>query len=240
MQICLGGRVRDLAFRRRLLVQYTENKPLPLDIICDEDLKLLLEGISKTFKKVKTVEENYNSVDELALNSLMESNFSRIIELDAKLNNKIVAVIRGPESINYNGISLDSRPDFRVIMRDSFQRKFSIIIEAKILDGTKSAMTNYCAEGIERFVTGKYAWDVSKAVMIAYLRDTPTLFYRLTVHLETGTPPNTEVYSVKEMPTTVPIVQGDVSTTSHDRDFKYIHRKKDTPGPIKLYHIGLS
>ena len=232
--------MRDLEFRRRLIGHYTENKSLPLDAISDEDLLLLLEGISKTFERVKEVEESYNSIDELALNSLMESNFPKIIERDVKLNNKIVAVMRGPESINFNGVSLDVRPDFRIIMRDSLFRKYSVIIEAKLLDGTKSAMTNYCAEGIERFVIGKYAWDVSKSVMMAYLHDTPTLFYRLTVHLEEGSPPNAEVYAVNEMPTTVLEVQGDVSTTSHDRDFKYIHRKKDTPGPIKLYHIGLS
>ena len=214
--------------------------PLPLDSVSDEDLFLLLEVISKTFARVKVKEVSYTAVNEVKLNSLMESHLPSIVEREVNLNNKIVTIIRGPDSINFDGTRLELNPDFRVIMRDKFHRKFFVTIEAKIVDKTKLAMTNYCHEGIERFVIGNYAWDVSKAIMIAYVRDSSTICKRLTAHLEEGSPPNSDVFAVQEMPTAVEEVDGDVSFTRHNRDFEYIHRQNDIPGSIKLLHIGLS
>ena len=87
-------------------------------------------------------------------------------------------------------------------------------------------------------MTGNYAWDATKLIMIAYVQDNSTISSRLTSHLETDNPPNSVKFAVKEMPTVISEVKGDVSYTVHDRKFKYIHRpKSERPGPITLCQL---
>ena len=75
--------------------------------------------------------------------------------------------------------------------------------------------------------------------MIAYMQDNSTIFSRLTAHLLDGSPPNFDKHAVKDMPTSITGINGDVSYTVHNRDFEYIHRPNEMPGRIKLIHIGL-
>ena len=232
--------MNDIESRIRLLNLYTQNKKLPDNRITENDLNLVQQIISRTFESVKNSTEYYSTIGEEKLNTLMEMHFTDLIENDDEISMKIVSVLGEPRSMNFNATSFRLRPDFRVKMYGANKRRLFVTIESKIIDETKVSIKAYCDEGINRFLIGNYAWDVTKAIMIAYMRDDSTIRTKLTTHLQEGNPPNSVKFAVKEMPTVVSEVKGDVSYTVHDRKFKYIHRpKSERPGPITLWHIGL-
>ncbi|MGC3988345.1 MAG: hypothetical protein QM796_01425 [Chthoniobacteraceae bacterium] len=50
-----------------------------------------------------------------------------------------------------------------------------LFVEAKPIDSTHYAGSDYCAEGLIRFVRGDYAWAMQEAMMLAYTRDGRTI-----------------------------------------------------------------
>ena len=45
-----------------------------------------------------------------------------------------------------------------------------VFIECKCIDKDKPLGTYYCKKGINRFITGDYAWAMQEALMVAYIR----------------------------------------------------------------------
>ena len=232
--------IKDLESRVELLNFYTKNSVLPNDEVIEDDIHLLLEIITQAFESIKESNTRYISDNEETLNSQLQMSFTDLVSKNVELQRRIESISEEPLSINFDATRLKLRPDFVILLRDSDQFSLSVTLESKIVDETKLSLRNYCNNGINRFVTGNYAWDVTKAIMIAYMRDDSTIRTRLTTHLQEGNPLNSVKFAVKEMPTVVSEVKGDVSYTVHDRKFKYIHRpKSERPGPITLCHVGL-
>lgn len=82
-----------------------------------------------------------------------------------------------------DGTSIDQMPDITIRLAMCRQgvvddRHDALFLECKVLDGTRG-LDAYRVDGIDRFVSGRYAWRMPHAGMLAYVfdrkSDTPTL-----------------------------------------------------------------
>ena len=75
------------------------------------------------------------------------------------------------ETVNFDGTRKSKRPDLVAFLsfRPSTQSsQDGIFIECKPVDGAHSLFTDYCDEGIARFIVGDYAWAMTEALMVGY------------------------------------------------------------------------
>ena len=96
-------------------------------------------------------------------------------------------VVRGAEICDFSGQKLEKRPDltFRLCgrVRELGNRSYrGLFVECKVVDATHS-VHRYCAEGLERFLCGDYAWAMPEGMMLGYVRGAHTVPGTLTPHL---------------------------------------------------------
>ncbi|MCX6000346.1 MAG: hypothetical protein NTU41_12390 [Chloroflexi bacterium] len=97
-------------------------------------------------------------------------------------------VTRESKVRNYDGTKLDKMPDLLVGMVDRPSNVKNtqdwLFIECKPVDAAHSVGVHYCDKGIIRFVLGEYAWAMTSALMIGYVRDGYTISSKLAKALE--------------------------------------------------------
>ena len=84
---------------------------------------------------------------------------------------EVFSSIKRPEVRNYDGKKTSKKPDMVASLADRPNVKRSqdgIFIECKPVDAAHSLLTDYCDEGIARFVVGDYAWAMTEALMVGY------------------------------------------------------------------------
>ena len=84
---------------------------------------------------------------------------------------EVFSSIKRPEVRNYDGKKTSKKPDMVAFLADRPNVKRSqdgIFIECKPVDKAHSLLTDYCDEGIDRFVVGDYAWAMTEALMVGY------------------------------------------------------------------------
>jgi hypothetical protein len=86
------------------------------------------------------------------------------------------AVVRGKESVGYDGKRIELRPDLNVFLT-GHHRSFPLIVECKIIDRRRGktvsmyTVSMYLDDGLSRFLNGDYAWAMREGVLLAYVRD---------------------------------------------------------------------
>ena len=153
-------------------------------------------------------------------------------------------VTREAKVRNYDGASLDKMPDLLVgiVGRNDIYRNSQdwLFIECKPVDVDHTVGVHYGAKGIARFIRGEYAWAMTSALMVAYVK----IGYAINPKLvETLTTRGTE-FKVRQMPTPCrvsPSISGfeKIHITQHDRIFDYVESTQAAP-PIELRHLWLS
>ena len=95
-------------------------------------------------------------------------------------------VVRQGQWENYAGTVLTKEPDLFFKLRDDEGHRRAVLsefdgifIEAKPVDATHYAGSDYCDDGLIRFVRGDYAWAMREAMMLAYARDGRTIVSHL-------------------------------------------------------------
>ncbi|MEO8381679.1 MAG: hypothetical protein ABI779_18605 [Acidobacteriota bacterium] len=147
---------------------------------------------------------------------------------------------RGGETQNYNGSHIEKRPDLTIrlggrrsgVAIDRAQN--GIFVECKILDSTHSLL-DYCKHGVARFVIGDYAWAMTHAMMVAYVRDASQSAEVLARHL-TG-----DEYACADCGAVIldrPSRGDRVIETRHRRAWRYPQTSGE-PGHITLVHLWL-
>jgi hypothetical protein len=84
---------------------------------------------------------------------------------------EVFSSIKRPEVRNYDGKKTSKKPDIVAFLADRPNVKRSqdgIFIECKPVDGAHSLLTDYCDEGIARFIVGDYARAMTEALMVGY------------------------------------------------------------------------
>jgi hypothetical protein len=215
--------------------ELTRGIELPLVPLHPEHLRVIIDVLIEAWQDLR--ERHPKAVledDEAAINALMETRLLALLDENPLWAQMIRAVARGRETMSFDGIHLEKRPDLSLYL--TRRASFPLAIECKIIDATKDKNGKlYCDNGISRFVKGEYAWAAREALMVAYVRDSSTIASVLVPLL---TKP---AYAVETEVVAVCTAPPDLATSSHTRSFLYPLRMPpgNQPGNIALWHLWL-
>ena len=232
------------AGKRRLVqvAEVTRGTRLPTSAIVDVHLQILAEGFKEAFDDLRKREPvMIASADEPEVTALLQAVLNRLIEESILWGQLVRCVVRGGESISFDGSHLEKRPDLSIYLTKR-TRHFPLVVEAKILDRANAkTVGSYCDHGLLRFVEGEYAWGNREAFMLGYVRDGSSIDTKLRPRLANATTLNPRPYLVESLPIHVGSEGLDLSYTRHSREFVYVSQAPpNSPGPISVWHMWLS
>lgn len=144
----------------------------------DEALLLAIDcAIRQAWANVIAMGQDLSQSTENQITEKLEDQLERI--LNSGSNNvfnrsKFQDVIRGGDFCNYNNKHIVKKPDLIIRPMDYTpgidNRYHGLFIECKILDKKDKSELKYIENGIKRFVDGEYAWAMTHAMMVAYVR----------------------------------------------------------------------
>ncbi len=213
---------------------------IPSDILDRLHLFTIIQLLINSHRTLKSNYMRFSTLSEDEINLRMKSVLLQIIDSSKVLQKFIIDVVRSESCVSYDGDSLNVSPDliFKLLINGV---KISLIVEAKIISRIENKnVGQYCAKGINKFITGLYGWQQSEAIMIAYIRDSINLCSTLNRYFTSGTPPRREKYNVTSLAIPCDEFDKDVSCSVHDRKFRYIIKPFNKAGPIDIWHVGLS
>ncbi|MFC1962774.1 hypothetical protein ACFLWB_02110 [Chloroflexota bacterium] len=152
-------------------------------------------------------------------------------------------VMRESKVRNYDGANLDKMPDLIIGLSDRlnvFRRsQDGLFIECKPVDPGHSAGVHYCDKGIIRFVHGEYAWAMTSALMIGYVRNGYNISSKLVKALEEHGREVTTIALPRPCQRSNPGKHNEVVHVSrHSRTFSYIETGQRAPA-ITIRHLWL-
>ena len=151
-------------------------------------------------------------------------------------------ITREPKVRNYDGSSLDKMPDMLIRLFDRgvfIPSQDGLFIECKPVDPDHSAGVHYCNKGIIRFVRGEYAWAMTSALMIGYVRDGYSISPKLTKALEEHGKEVSTIALPYPCQLSKPGKNNEVVHVSqHLRTFNYVETRQQAPA-ITLRHLWL-
>lgn len=218
------------------IAELTRGLDLPLAAIDDIYLRIIAEGVVQAFKGIRaSAPTPVTTGEEAEVTALLVSRLNRMIDEDRVWRQLVTCVVRGAESLSYNGAHLEKRPDLSILLSGRALR-FPLIAEAKIIDATRGE-SRYCSQGLKRFLDGQYGWGGREAFMIAYVRDGTTIASRLEPYLAHSA--QSANYAVQAGPTALATDGCDAARSSHGRSFLYSHTTSpaNDPGIIALWHL---
>lgn len=218
----------------------TEGLPLPLPAIGERPLKVIANRISMAWRDIlDTHAGSLLRSDEPQITAMLCTRLNRLIEEDEQWAQLVQKVSRGEESINFNGESIEDRPDLALKLT-SRNGNFPLIIECKLIDprARKHAWL-YCRKGISRFLNGNYAWATQEAFMLGYVQDQSTIDCQLTPYLRRHQRKSTDLFSTIRLPEAVGGVMLGLRRSLHGRRFRYPERSPGDPGAISIWHLWL-
>lgn len=221
------------------IAELTRGLDLPLAAIEEVYLQIITEGVVNAFQDIRA--SAFTSVttgDEAEVTALLVTQLNRMIEEDTVWRQLVTCVVRGAESLSYNGEHLEKRPDLSIFLSGRALR-FPLIAEAKIIDTTRGENLD-CSQGLRRFLNGQYGWGGREAIMIAYVRDGTTIAGRLQPYLAQSA--QTVSYAVKTAPIALATTVCDAARSSHGRSFLYSHTAPpaNAPGTVTLWHLWVN
>lgn len=207
---------------------------LPQPALSKSVIKAILDVLTDSWADVCTLYPEEVAKPEVDVSKHLALAFNHRCGQDTRLRRAVSKAIAGPEMLNFDGTSLQKRPDITVEWRSD--RLSPLIVECKLLDEpSRKTLDLYSKKGILRFVDGEYAWSEQEAVMVAFVRDNSTVS-GLSFHLNEV---NDELkLMVEEMPSTIAEEKTRaITTTRHGRNFIYPLRPGILPGSITLWHL---
>ena len=228
--------------RQEQVEELTRGVRLPLAPIADEHLEVLAEGLRQAFDDVRQHAPNtVDTGEEPEVTALMQARLNSLIAEDSLWGQIVLWVGRGTESINFDGVHLEKRPDLSIVL-SGVERRFPLVAEAKILDAAASkTVALYCEKGIRRFVEGEYAWGNREAFMIGYVRDSSSIDTTLKAFLLKAVDSHPDRYRLETLPVPVGADCCDLAYTRHGRNFVYGSQPPpNSPGPILVWHLWLA
>jgi hypothetical protein len=222
------------------IAELTRGQRLPLAPIPQAHLEVLVETLARVWADLNREHETIlEHGDESEINALMEMRLNSLVGTDILWSQLVTSVVRGRESLSFDGSHLEKRPDLSVYMTGA-NPSFPLVIECKLLDKPSGkGIDLYCSKGITRFIQGEYAWAQSDALMMAYIRDGSTVDRHLTPALKKGASRSPDPWKTERLPSRAITSQSNVFNSFHGRDFVYAGAAAASPGPIALWHLWL-
>ncbi|WP_284180166.1 hypothetical protein [Rhabdaerophilum sp. SD176] len=218
------------------IAELTRGLALPLPAIDEIYLQIIAQGIVQAFQDVRANHARTVATgDEAEVTSILVARLNSMIEEDQLWRQLVSSVVRGAESLNYNGTHLEKRPDLSIHLSGRATR-FPLTAEAKIIDATRGEHL-YCSQGLVRFLDGQYGWGGREAFMIAYVRDGTKISARLQPYLAQAA--YAASYAVQTGLTAHPVNGCDAAQSKHGRSFLYTHTSPpaNNPGIITVWHL---
>jgi hypothetical protein len=206
--------------------------------IDDIHLQIIAEGIAQAFDAVRISSPGVIATgNEAEITAVLQAHLNIMIEDDPLWGQLVASVVRGAESLSFDGSHLEKRPDLSIHLT-ARSRRFPLIAEAKIIDALKGEAL-YCGQGVARFLHGEYGWGGREALMIAYVRDKSSISARLSPYL--ALPLNAATFAVEAGPAPLAASISDAALSRHGRSFLYAHTQApaNDPGAISLWHLWL-
>jgi len=119
----------------------------------------------------------------------------------------------------FDGASLDKRPDMIFRLAGALDQYDGWFAECKIVDATHRPGL-YLSEGVNRFITGDYAWAMPSALMLAYAGE------------------GYSVGRVRSLDTAAWEHDPNLAASTHPRSWCYPGTTR-MPGPVCLLHVWL-
>ena len=216
--------------------ELTRGLKLPTPPIAYIHLAVIFDGVKRAFDRL--VADHKGALaekEENELNGLLQARLNTLCTEERLLSQMVACVVRGGESISFDGKRLELRPDLGIYLT-SRHRNFPLVVECKIIDGNAGKGVDlYCINGIRRFVEGEYAWGSSQSLMVAYVRDGSTVDQTLTPHLNANAKKNPDPFQTEAMPSEEGIPP--VWVSRHGREFTFVGEAGGNPGPIRISHL---
>lgn len=227
--------------RDEQVAELTRGQSLPLDPIEDVHLDVIFESVARVWSELRR--DQCHTLDhgsEAEINTMMEARLNALWKVDPLWSQLVSTVVRGKESVSFDGSHLETRPDLSIFLTGKHP-SFPVVVECKLIDhAAGKGVDLYCKNGIARFVTGQYAWANREAIMMAYVRDGSSIDLHLTPFLTSaaGSPP--DPWSTDRMPVSSSRGHPSVAVSAHGRTFLYpAAGGACAPGNIALWHLWL-
>lgn len=221
--------------------ELTRGQRLPLPNLSNVHLDVIADALVRAWEGlIQDHGSNLRLKDENELNALLQGRLNNL-RFESRLLSQIVScVVRGAESVSYDGRHIEKRPDLSLYLTGR-QPNFPLVVECKIIDAaTGKGVDLYCVNGVRRFVEGEYAWAASQGVMLAYVRDRSSIDDCLTPHLQALSATSPDTLRTIAMPSRDAGVRSPAAISQHDRDFRYVSSiGNDVPGPITVWHLWI-
>lgn len=215
---------------RDIVALLTASHALPTPPLRSVHLSIIVEGICSAWEEVLRNFPTIATQDpESVVNGALVSHLKLSTRGRSPFASLVQEVDRGTEQYNYDGTRHELRPDLQFRLK-RLNSGYPLVGECKIMDVRgRKGLDKYKANGIERFMTGDYAWANSEGLMVAYVRDSSDAHGCLTE--VTGSAPE----PWKALARTH-------YRTRHPRAFEYVDRDPtlEVPGDIALVHVWLS
>jgi hypothetical protein len=174
---------------------------------------------------------------EPELTALLQSRLNDLRNNSRKLGQIVSGVVRGAESVSYDGRHIEKRPDLSIFMTTR-NANFPLVAECKVIDyGLSKGIDLYCNHGVRRFVEGEYGWASTQAFMIGYVCDQSSIEGKLIPYLQAAAGTNSDPFKTKGLQRQEQASEPQV-VSEHDRAFRYLNAPaNDDPGPIVISHL---
>lgn len=215
--------------------ELTRGLGLPLPPIALLHLNVIVDGLGRALSElVATYGAGLASKEEKELNALLQARMNGLCAEDKLFSQLVACVVRGGESVSFDGKRLELRPDLSLYLTGRTTR-FPLVVECKIIDSDDGKGVDlYCSKGVRRFVDGEYAWASSEALMIAYVRDGSSVNAVLTPHLSASACSKPDPLRTEAMPV---LGSTNIWTSRHGRAFEYVDSEQGKPGSIGISHL---
>lgn len=182
-----------------------------------------------------------------ALLAVIENNFRQNGTVAGFDRRSFEPVVRQTQAANYNGAHISKTPDlcFRlrrddVEPRTTLSEYDALFVECKPADQNHFAGSDYCDDGLIRFVHGDYAWAMQEGMMLAYASDGRTIAGHLVPAINEA---RKKSLAITQMPTAstakgAEAIEGAeaVFVSKHGRNFEWPDRK-GAACEITIFHL---
>ena len=213
---------------------------------------LILRVLCRAFEILREEELRLAEAEEddvtAALRAVLENNLRHTGSVPGFNKGTYDLVVRQGDIANYDGIHIGKEPDLCFKLRhDEAEPRMvlseydALFVECKPVDEKHFAGSDYCDDGLIRFVRGDYAWAMQEGMMLAYARDGRTIADHL---IPAMSKPRymTSLRTVElPQPCHAPGAGGDarserIHISKHRRDFPW-REKKGKATDITIYHL---
>ena len=190
------------------------------------------------------------SEDEVtaAIRAVIENNLRQSGSVAGFNRRTYETVVRQGQVANFDGTRLTKTPDLCFKLRNDEDERRAVLseydalfTECKPVDDSHYAGSDYCDDGLCRFVRGDYAWAMQEAMMLAYARNGRSIAKHLLPAMRE--PARLASLQTEQLPQPATTAEANatefaeiVHVSRHRRDFPWLHDKGHAT-PIDVFHV---